>query len=414
MENWEKYFHLEEVDHYELMSVLLHHFGGSEGISIGVYKYKAASKTSYLEVHVDINSSQINTIKFSANFTEEELKEIETKVKDKLLTASSKVAQDIIFCHEQVTGFFRYKDKFQILPVPEGSSFPIMGFKEYPFLIQFSYQSSSDPMIDWSRRLKEATIYTRVLNLLTNQHLRLKSSSGECHWVMDIDEKAGKASYSYKQQGYSPEPDPKREVDQYSSVEGLEKIEVIPFQKYYLGTQGVTSNSLCLPDNIEKSLDVAFALVESDWDRFFMACSWYSQSSSVWRNSHSSAFISLVTALECLMGEREKCEDCKQESPDGFEFCENCKQPRYQVTKNFRVFLEKFVPFIQSMPWEKKVLYSVRSKLAHGMDLLQQDLKPWTFIMSPKKDQDDGLYRNLHLICGVAIYNWLWSKKTSI
>ncbi len=410
MRNPDEYLHLNEVDSGELMNVLLHHFHNSQNISSGVYRYQEKDQPHYLEAHANVESGKIQKFVLSKDFPEDELKKLEKTVKDNILKKSPSIAQDIIFCHEKVSGFFRYKDKFQILPVPEGSAMPVLGLKDYPFLIEFSYNASSDTMIDWSRRRKEATVYTRILNLLVNQHLRLSRNDGRTHWVMDIDETTNKASYSFKQEGYAPEG-MKGKMEEFSDTSKLTEMNKVAFQDYYTKTLGITSDPLCIPDNLEESLDVVFNLSERDWDRFFMSCSWYSQSSEVWRESSSSAFISLVTALECLVGEREKCECCNQELPDKLEFCECCKQPRYQVTKGFKEFLERFVPFIDSFPREKKALYGIRSKLAHGVDLLQQDLQPWSFTMNVKKDEQDMLHRNLHFISGVAVYNWLWSRK---
>lgn len=410
MKSLEEYLHLKEADAEEIMNVLLHHFGNAQNISSGVYKYQKKDHTEHLEVYADVESGRIQKVIFSEEFPKDDLKKLEQTIKDNILTQSVSVAQGLIFCRERVTEFFRYKDEFQILPVPEGSPMPVLGIRDYPFLIEFKYNPSPDTMIDWSRRRKKTTIYTRILNLLVNQHLRLASNSGRSHWVMDIDESTNKASYSYKQEGYAPEG-MKGKMKDFTDVAILTEMKGVPFQEYYTKTLGVTSDPLRIPDNLEASLDVVFNLRERDWDRFFMSCSWYSQSSEVWHNSGSSAFISLVTALECLVGEREKCDDCNQEIPDQLDFCDGCKQPRYQVAKGFKKFLERFVPFIDSYPREKKTLYGIRSKLAHGIDLLQHDLKPWTFIMNVKKDEQDLLHRNLHYISRVAMYNWLWSRK---
>lgn len=407
----EDYLHLKEVAHAELMTVLLHYFHHSQNISSGVYRFQEKDQSDSLDVHANVNDGEIQKVVLSKDFPEEKLKKIEQSIKDKLLTQSSMIGQDIIFCNEKVARHFRYKDEFQILPVPSGSPLPKIGFGGHPFLIEFKYNPSSDSMIDWSRRREKATIYTRVLNLLVNQHLQLNRNVGRNHWVLDIEEDTSKFSYSYKQEGYSPEGW-KGKMEEFSDTSRLSEMKRVPFQDYYTNPLGVTSDPLRIPDNLESSLDVAFSLSQNDWDRFFMSCSWYYQSIEVWHESESSAFISLVTALECLVGEREKCKCCNQEVTDKLEFCECCKQPRYQVTKGFKEFLEQFVPFIDNFPQEKRTLYGIRSKLAHGVDLLQGDLKPWTFSMNAKQDEQNLLHRNLHFISGVAIYNWLWSKKT--
>jgi hypothetical protein len=68
--------------------------------------------------------------------------------------------------------------------------------------------------------------------------------------------------------------------------------------------------------------------------------------------------------------------------------CDTCKQSRYQVTRHFREFLVKYAPDSLSMRKEEVILYTTRSKLAHGVKLVKHDLKPWSFTMNPIKDME--------------------------
>jgi hypothetical protein len=164
---------------------------------------------------------------------------------------------------------------------------------------------------------------------------------------------------------------------------------------------GSNSSSLELPDNLEESFDLAFSLSSQDWEKFFMDCSWYYQAIDIWQKFNSSAFIALVSAIECLV-------------PKGQEICSFCGQPKYRVTKRFKDFLEKHVPFLATeFHEEKKFIYQVRSDLSHGLDLLIQDMKPWTFMLNPRAQKQDILQRNLYFITRVAIYNWLWIRQNT-
>jgi len=64
-------------------------------------------------------------------------------------------------------------------------------------------------------------------------------------------------------------------------------------------------------------------------------------------------------------------------------------------------------PAIDSFPKEKKLLYQVRSQLAHGSDLLQADLEPWKFFLDVKRQEQYHLQRILSYITGIAILFWL-------
>jgi hypothetical protein len=72
---------------------------------------------------------------------------------------------------------------------------------------------------------------------------------------------------------------------------------------------------------------------------------------------------------------------------------------RSSISKNF--------PNIDKFPKEKKTIYHFRSLLAHGSELLQEDLEPWNFMMEAKANEQRTLQYNLFSIVGVAIYNWL-------
>ncbi|MBI4098200.1 MAG: hypothetical protein HY426_04145 [Candidatus Levybacteria bacterium] len=407
MRKVEEYLHLHEVDHWELMNLFLHHFSHAQNPVPFFYKYQANGSPDNLEVTASENG-QIIKVQFSDGFPEAQLLQIEQKIKDTLLTTESSIGADILFCPERVTGYFRYKELFQIFPVPEGSPMPNVGFRDYPFLIQFTYKKSSNMTVDYSRRREKAAIYTRLLNLLCNQKIRLIRNNAQSYWTFDVDETTGKMTSSYRQEGYTFEGLSLIESN-FTDTSKTEVMGRAPFQKYYT-SPGTSSDPLKLPDNIERSLDRIFSLSEQDHERFFRACTWYEKGQDIWQDSASSSFVALVSAIETLIGEQTKCESCNQDVPEGLLVCDTCKQPRYQVTKHFKEFLVKHVSDLNTMPKEAAILYSTRSNLAHGVKLLQQDLKPWSFTMNPIKDDEGRMQRNLFYITSIAIYNWLWGR----
>jgi hypothetical protein len=300
--------------------------------------------------------------------------------------------------------------------------------------LEVSYELCPTPMIDNPRRREKAVIYTRLLNLLSDQVISSGSRYAQFGWTLKTEHPSNRIrpkfcgslisrvselihtknktdssnmSTEWAQLGYVYSG-LKGTMDDFSPVEGLSPMERVPSQTYYSSTPARSLNPLTLPDNLEQSLDKAFALDKPTWRKFFMACSWYAQYRHTWEESHSSAFIALVTALECLAQEKEVCRNCNQPLLENDEdICPSCGQPRYRVTKHFQDFLKKYFPYIDQFPKEKKTLYQVRSQLAHGMDLLQADLEPWKFLFDAKVQEQDSLQRNLYFIVGVAIYNWL-------
>src|SRR4030042_1104468 len=143
------------------MNVLLHHFSHATSPSPFITKYQAKDSPHYLEVTSN-ESGRIEKIQLSDGFPKEQLEQLEQRIKDALLTTDQQVGADVLFCRERVSGHLRYKDFFQVTPVPNGAPLPEVGFRDYPFLLQFKYTKSSDGMIDYSRRREKAIIYTRL------------------------------------------------------------------------------------------------------------------------------------------------------------------------------------------------------------------------------------------------------------
>ena len=85
------------------------------------------------------------------------------------------------------------------------------------------------------------------------------------------------------------------------------------------------------------------------------------------------------------------------------------RHSRVWFTISHGILDEVYFPFIDQFPKEKKTLYQVRSQLAHGSDLLQADLEPWSFLLDVKRQEQSRLQENLSYIVRVAIYVWLLS-----
>ncbi len=396
------YFHVKQVKAQELTRVLLTHFNQAQNISPWKYRYQQKDIPHFLEITFDENG-EITNITLSSDFPKEELEIIEKKIQETLIVnQGTKIRQIICFCNEKITGHFRYKNLFQILPMPDDAPKPEVGVADHPFILEVAYEASSDFVINHSRVKNNAVIYCRLLNLLANQFISTGSRYTQFAWVFNTIDINNWYS-EWKQLGYTYKG-LKSDLEDFSSLESILPIERVPFKKYY-DSFGRSLDSFKLPDNIEQSLDKAYALEKKKWRMFFMACSWYAQYQYTWQESNSSAYIALVTALECLVKEKEICKCCSQPYIENVEVCDCCKQPRYRITKNFQDFLSKYFPVIDQFPKEKKTIYHFRSLLAHGSDLLQADLEPWNFMMDAKEQEQRTLQYNLYSIVGIAIYN---------
>ncbi len=399
------YFHINEVRPQELMRILLMHFNQAQNISDFTYRYKNPSSSNYIDVFCNEDGS-IKNIVISKDFPEEELMQLKQKIQDNLITDNGEMVGQIIgFCTEKISGYFKYKDLFQIFPVPDSSPKPDVAIADHPFVFEVKFKKSPDFTINNSRKMEKAIIYSRLLNQLVNQHIWLGNRYGQFAWAYINVEDVANLTSKWVQLGYIPKG-LEDNGGRFSSLDALKPIEREEFNKYY-SSMGRSTADFKLPDNLEASLDKAFSLGSSKWKKFFMACSWYAQHPFTWQESHSSAFIELVTALECLAQDKDVCKCCNQPLLENEDICKCCGQPRYRVTKHFQQFLKEYVPSIDHYPLAKKTIYQIRSQLAHGMDLLQADLEPWHFMMDARQDDQRKLQSDLYFITRTAIYNWL-------
>ncbi|HWS85200.1 MAG TPA: hypothetical protein VN207_13175 [Ktedonobacteraceae bacterium] len=300
------YFHKSEVEPQELFCILLNHFSHAEGM-----KFQKPGTQHSLEITSD-EAGNIKRIRLSKNFPSSELEEIEKKIQDTLLTEHGmNICQTICFCHTKITGYFKYKDLFQILPLPNYTAPSFPPITDHPFILEFSYKASLDPFVDSTRKIEKVVTYTRVLNLLVDQAILSGRGYSQSKWVFNTKDPSTVTEWASL--GYV-DPTLKETMETFSAVDGLRPIVQVPSLKYYhLGyPPEPSSEPLSLPDNLEQSLDKAFGLDQSTRSKFFMACSWYAQYHPIVEASHSSAFIALVTALECLAQEEEVCTGCHQ------------------------------------------------------------------------------------------------------
>lgn len=398
------YFHSKEVDPKELMLLLLGYFNRSANISERRYRFQTNGEARFVDVELT-KSGSIKTITFSDGFPAKVLEEIEKEILHTLITSHRKVVGRVVaFCDEEITGYFRYKDLFQIVLVSERSPKPSVVVADHPFILEVSYTKCSNASIDIMRRMEKAYTYSRLLNQLSNCRVWLGTRYAQFSWVLEKEDSPELVTSEWKQNGYVAKDIGNSE--EFTLTDGLETIKLTDPAVYY-SVFGRSSSSFTLADNIDTSLDKAFLLSKDNWNKFFMACSWFAQFYFTWKESHSSAFIALVTALECLAQERSVCKACNQPIMEDADFCDACGQPIFRITAGFKKFLEKYFPDIDSFPNEKKTIYLVRSQLAHGMNLLQADLEPWNFAMDNKQDEERILQDHLFRIVRTAIYNWL-------
>jgi hypothetical protein len=197
------------------------------------------------------------------------------------------------------------------------------------------------------------------------------------------------AGYGYP--GFTPQ------LKEFSDPNGMQAIRELTAGEYYDNDFFPGDHDLTLPDSAEKYLDRVFSLVPENAKQFDIASTWLSQANALWSQSSSAALMALVSAIEALLQKTH-------------ETCKECGQSKFEITKKFKTFLKQHVSGIEdNFPEEYKAIYTTRSGLAHGGDLLVADLEPWNYFGTPLQQWQDDFQRNTGHIVATALRNWVFS-----
>lgn len=411
-----EHFFLSEINHDELRALLFDElksarFSKKNGIRMILYQIPDTEH----ELQIELTSQEtINSISLSTKFPNSTLQQLLLRIKESLIDNQIPAYnQSIGFTSgARINGVFRYKDVFQIIPVPEYASGTIR-FDQmlsvdglYPLLLQFSFISSSDHWISYRRIRQKETTWFRLINILLRDRFFSEHNNLNSGWVLEGSD--WKTHHStWKSLGYRY-PNFTNHITEFSDSKVFAPLKRTPAKDYYAPTRifRMAVDPLNIPDDLEKSLDLVTNLDDGQREKFDRACNWFSFAEQFRSQSKSASFASMVVALESLINKPEKCPKCSQTLTESLGRCDACGQPMYRLNASFKKFLNDHVPFIKEMPEAQKLLYSVRSQLVHGLNLFTADLDPYSF-RGHQQLQDSDLHEKLHLITIVATHHWL-------
>src|SRR4029077_14955463 len=120
--------------------------------------------TANFKLELRYEDGRLVDIVAGPGLTSIELSGVRQRVEAELLTATgTAVGRVVLFASVPVTGYFRYRDVFQWIPVPAEAPHPPFAMAEHPFLLEFHFRRSPNAGI---RQLRRAVL-ERELELLT-------------------------------------------------------------------------------------------------------------------------------------------------------------------------------------------------------------------------------------------------------
>ena len=113
---------LDQVDHQELHQTLLWYFGQSES-SGTAYKYTKKDTDLFLIIEVG-DESKVKGI-LDHNLDQKKLNALIGFIKDELIeNQNDAIGQRVCFSHVGIKGYFKFRDLFQLIPVPNNAPKP--------------------------------------------------------------------------------------------------------------------------------------------------------------------------------------------------------------------------------------------------------------------------------------------------
>jgi hypothetical protein len=392
------------LDTEEVFTVLMQHFGTS---SMESGRARFGRLDNWIDVEVS-KSGRIRAIRHGSRVTVDELTAIRREIDEALVIGQvPAVGQRVGFCLTPIMSFYKYCDKFLIMPVPSGAPRPDVRVADHPFLFQYAYIWSPNIPVRYQRREHQARAYFRLLDLLSRMRIYGGPQAVHHAWIMLTSEDPSGFSPRWLQLGYTY-PGLALEIDGFSDTSGLEPMTFFPARDEFAHPR-LMGDPLMLPDDIERNLDIGFSLGREDLGRFNRALIFLEHAKSVGSESRSLAYISLVMAIEALMDKPQKCRICDQALLESVSRCSACGQPVFGTTQAFRKFMENHAPIIRGEPGIRNRLYSLRSALAHGEDVMLADASPLAIFGTYVREEAE-LESRLYLIAGAAVRSWLQSR----
>ena len=400
MNNLLKWPNLDSVE----LRILLHEFIGGTGQSDDLSRAKP--RNFYLplagpscRVALKFKGEKVIRIEPGKAFDAAQWQQISNEI-EQSITGGTKVGRDYSFSGRRVKGSWRGEHSgVQILPPPADAPSAPLDQADHPFILEFPLMVSSvDALTNYrrSRKHRDLTLLLNVLLIGGAKSMEFRHPSSWAHEATDLSQKS-----KWVTQGFSA-PLGALLTDQLS-VPAAPKLEELAPEEYdaMLGND----EGLRVPSNLDQSICSYEALSPANREHFDRAAFWFGTASGMRHVSVSASFAAFVSAIESLTA---------RSTHHNFK-CPVCGRPGTHVvhgrTKLFKNFLATYAPDA-SLAKDRDRMYTLRSDILHGSDLLEIDqivpIQGWT----PTGFKEDELYNGMWRVTRTALRNWLKSPPS--
>jgi hypothetical protein len=332
-----------------------------------------------------------------------------------------RIRQEYALSEAKVSGFFRYRDIFQLLPAPKEAPSLDSIIGHHPCLLEFSYavrdvaetrlnpsvphiESTIDYDDSQKRRREVLLLLSTFCTSRVFQYSR--SAIGSQSWFAPLGPGTdGLGKLYWGAQTYIQGLD--RVVQGFSSA-SVPGIPLLEKNRYFgLDLPGVfvvgqSPEVLTMPDNVSALFDCFYSLGEEAGRVFLSSCFLLQKGLELDQSAPSLAFAACVSAIETLSSfDHREDEIVRCHNPE-------CRQEIYHATRRFRELIERVN---KNSPQEvgkfANEVYKRRSKILHRGQLTFGEIDPWTIENSIEALSESRVRKEAARFFRISLINWL-------
>lgn len=307
-------------------------------------------------------------------------------------TFSKDFHRSIVFSNVPLSGIYKFKEIFQIIP----------GSKEWPSL-QKGLFSNLPIILEYQSNYHIHHLLAGTIRSIQNvDHKRLTESfrhldfKKELLALMTLVSNANfyVENYFLSREKLGKDYFAEKFIEPKNPKMNLQDMGALYSREYTLG------DTLSLPDNIDSILDKYFTLEGDLFIRYRMSLMLFFNSISINSISPSMCFVALISSIENLVDVEGEINKIK------YENCETCSQVKYKVSRRFKDFLIHYVEqdSIDFIRFLNKI-YTTRSNITHIGELLYNDFADTDIDFSSL-----NMLNTLKKVVRVALVNWLLAR----
>ena len=269
----------------------------------------------------------------------------------------------------------------------------------HPFVLEFPVQLSANVWIQASRRRRNLRHLALLLNVVLDATITEQNSDGHHVWALVERDERPIPAPEWCQEGYWFDG-MIGQSDHFSRPEDTAAIAIVETERYF-ERWGYTGEPLEVPAILDTALAAFYALNADARATFLRAAFWYRHASLAARFARSAAFIALISSLEALLPDPPAATNC--------ETCGQNVQP--SISTRFIAMLDTLAPGGGQTEVDRRKLYAIRSKLAHGSSLLRSDEDASNYL-HPEQSREWNETGFAYRVTRIALMNWLLAQQT--